>query len=181
MIILLFFVVLAIAVQRILELRLAEKNRALAISRGAVEYGAEHFFIFFVLHVSWILGWLVEGWFNAHNPAFWTDDDILRTVVTVASIMVFLAAQGLRYWAIWSLGEYWNTRILVIPGAERVKRGAYRFLNHPNYVAVALELASVPLIFFAWKTALLASVANAVILLFIRIPAENRALQDHLQ
>jgi methyltransferase len=179
--ILLVFIFLAIAAQRLLELRLAEKNRALAMAQGAKEFGAEHYFLFVVLHVSWMLGWLTEGWLNARNPELWADGDVGMLIMTVASIMIFLAAQGLRYWAIWSLDTSWNTRILVVPGAKRVRRGAYKYLTHPNYVAVALELASVPLIFGAWKTALAASLANAVILLFMRIPAENRALQEFLK
>lgn len=178
--ILLIVIFLTIAVQRIMELRLAEKNRAVAISQGAKEFGAEHYFLFVLLHVSWMLGWLTEGWFNAHNPSLWADGDVGMIIMTVASIMIFLAAEGLRYWSIWSLGAAWNTRILVVPGAERVRRGAYRYLNHPNYVAVALELAFVPLIFGAWKTALVASLANAFILLVIRIPKENEALQEVL-
>lgn len=179
--ILLVFIFLAITAQRLLELRLAEKNRALAMAAGAKEFGAKHYFLFVVLHVSWMLGWLIEGWLNARNPELWADGEVGMLIITVASIMVFLVAQGLRYWAIWSLGTSWNTRILVVPGAERVRRGVYKYLTHPNYVAVALELASVPLIFGAWKTALAASLANALILLFIRIPAENRALQEFLK
>lgn len=181
MTILLFFIFAAIVAQRILELRLAEKNRQIALSQGAVEFGAKHYAVFVVLHISWMVGWLTEGWFTTHNSALWTNEDVSLTVLTVAALMVFFAAQGLRYWAIGSLGESWNTRILVVPGAERIRKGPYRFLNHPNYVAVALELAFVPLIFFAWKTALVATVVNAAILLLIRIPAENRALEQHLQ
>ena len=84
-------------------------------------------------------------------------------------------AQALRYWAIASLGEYWNTRIIVVPGLPPVTRGPYRFLRHPNYVAVVLELAAVPLIHGAWVTALVFSLGNAL-LLWVRIRAEETAL-----
>jgi methyltransferase len=84
-------------------------------------------------------------------------------------------AQALRYWAIATLGERWNSRIIVVPGLPPVTGGPYRFLRHPNYVAVVLELACVPLIHGAWRTALFFSVGNGV-LLFVRIRAEETAL-----
>lgn len=180
MTIFLFFLVFAIALQRMLELRLAEKNRTLALQRGAKEFGANHYFIFVILHTLWIFGWLFEGWTNTHISEYWSSDDLGRIVLTVASILIVIAAQGLRYWAILSLGESWNTRILVVPGGERVRKGPYKYVNHPNYLAVVLELAFVPLIVFAWKTAVIASIANAIILLVIRIPAENKAMQEFL-
>jgi methyltransferase len=89
---------------------------------------------------------------------------------------VFAAAQLLRYWAITTLGPRWNTRILIIPGLAPVRHGPYRYLRHPNYVAVALELLAIPLIFNAWLTALIATLLNAALLLLIRIPAEEKAL-----
>ena len=85
--------------------------------------------------------------------------------------------QPLRYWAILSLGENWNTRILVVPGAKLVRRGPYRYLRHPNYIVVVVEILSFPLIFGAWITALVFSVLNAI-LLSARIRDENRALAE---
>lgn len=82
----------------------------------------------------------------------------------------------MRYWAIVSLGRYWNTRILIVPGGRRVRTGPYRILRHPNYLAVAVELAAVPLIFRAWRTAIIAGLLNAALLLGLRIPAEEAAL-----
>jgi len=124
-----------------------------------------------VLHTAWLLGWLLEGLGVIATPRTMTFGDAL------ALFEAFVLAQGLRYWAIASLGSAWNTRILIIPGAERVRRGPYKWVNHPNYIAVAIELLAVPLIFGAWRTALLASAANAVLLLAVRIPAENAALR----
>ena len=92
--------------------------------------------------------------------------------------IVLVNAQILRYWCIASLGYCWNTRILVIPGAERISNGPYRFLRHPNYVAVALEMLSVPLLCNAFITAFLASICNAFLLLKIRIPEEERAINQ---
>jgi len=155
-----------IVTQRITELRLARANERWARSQGAVEVGAAHYPAFFVLHTAWLAGWIIEA--------------VLRGAALARGwplwLIVFLAAEGLRYWTIASLGRRWNTRILVLPGAPLVTGGPFRFLRHPNYLAVALELASVPLMFGAWVTALASSVANAVLLVGVRIPAEQGAL-----
>ncbi|MER3481939.1 MAG: hypothetical protein C4332_00975 [Meiothermus sp.] len=159
-----------VVVQRVLELRLARKNLAWALAQGAKEYGAEHYFLFFPLHLGWMLGWVIEGSLRHSVSSVWW-----------LWLLIFLLAQALRYWAIRSLGRYWNTRILIVPGAKRVQSGPYRFIPHPNYVAVGLELFSLPLVFNAWITASVASVLNAVLLLRVRIPAEERALREYQQ
>jgi methyltransferase len=92
-------------------------------------------------------------------------------------LTLFLLVQPLRYWAILSLGENWNTRILVVPGAKPVRRGPYRYLKHPNYVVVVVEILTFPLIFGAWITALVFSALNAA-LLSVRIREEDRALRE---
>ena len=119
------------------------------------------------LHVLWLLSTLVEGILRGPDlPIYWP-----------IPLALFLLAQPLRYWAIFSLGEYWNTRILVVPGTTLVRRGPYGYFPHPNYVVVAVEVASFPLIFGAWITALVFSTLNAA-LLFLRIREENRALAE---
>jgi len=136
--------------------------------RGAVESGAGHYPAFFLLHGGWFIGWVAETWFRGPTLAPWWP----------MWLAVLAGAEGLRYWAISTLGPRWNTRILVLPGAPLVSDGPYRFMRHPNYIAVALELLSVPLIFGAWITAAAASVLNAALLIGIRIPAEERALSS---
>lgn len=163
----LWVALLLVVLQRFLELRLARRNQVWALSRGAQEYGRGHYFLFFLLHLGWMLGWFVEGSLRHSVSPYWG-----------LWLGVFLLAQGLRYWAIASLGRYWNTRILVVPGAPRVRSGPYRFIPHPNYLAVALELFALPLVFEAWITALAASVLNAILLLGVRIPTEERALRE---
>lgn len=91
-----------------------------------------------------------------------------------------LMAQVLRWWAVLSLGPHWNVRVLVVPGAPAVVRGPYRFLRHPNYLAVVIEGFAVPLVHAAWLTAVGFSVANAL-LLAVRIRCEERALALHCQ
>ena len=89
----------------------------------------------------------------------------------------FSSSSRLRYWAILSLGENWNTRVLVVPGGKLVRRGPYRYFPHPNYVVVAVEVLTFPLIFGAWITAIVFSLLNAA-LLYVRIRTENRALRE---
>jgi methyltransferase len=119
------------------------------------------------LHVLWLLSTLVEGILRGPGlPAYWP-----------IPLALFLLVQPLRYWAILSLGDYWNTRVLVVPGAKLVRRGPYRYFRHPNYVVVFVEIAAFPLIFGAWVTALIFSILNAA-LLYVRIREENRALAE---
>ncbi|MBI4495645.1 MAG: hypothetical protein HY697_01800 [Deltaproteobacteria bacterium] len=160
--------VLLVGLQRLWELRLARRNRARSLEAGAREVGAGHYPFFFLLHGGWLGGWIGEAWSGgpvlSEGWPLW--------------LALFLAAQGLRYWSIRTLGRFWNTRVLVIPGAPRVQRGPYRFLDHPNYLAVSLELLSLPFLFEAWRTALLASLGNGVLLLGFRLPAEEKALSS---
>ena len=162
---LLVFAVACVGLQRLLELRLSRRNERRARARGAVERGAGHYPWMVALHVLWILSTLIEGLVRGPAfPAYWP-----------VPLALFLAVQPLRYWAIFALGERWNTKILVVPGDRLVRRGPYRYLSHPNYVVVAVEVLTFPLIFGAWLTALVFSVANAA-LLSVRIREENRAL-----
>ena len=92
-------------------------------------------------------------------------------------LVLFLLVQPLRYWALFSLGENWNTKILVVPGAKPIRRGPYRYLSHPNYVVVVVEILVFPLIFGAWITALVFTALNAAVL-YVRIREENRALAE---
>lgn len=155
-----------IAGQRLAELRLAATNRRWLLAHGAREYGASHYPLFILLHTGWLVGLLVEGlWRGPALDGRW-----------LLWLGLLLAAQLLRYWSIASLGRRWCTRILVIPGDRRIRCGPYRFLRHPNYLAVALELPALPLIFGAWLTAAVASLLNAWLLLAVRIPAEEQAL-----
>jgi methyltransferase len=156
-----------VSIQRLLELALSRRNERLLRARGAVERGRGHYPLMVVLHVLWLLSTLVEGVLRGPSlPAWWP-----------VPLALFLLVQPLRYWAILSLGDHWNTRVLVVPGAKLVARGPYRYLRHPNYVVVAVEIATLPLIFGAWATALVFSALNAT-LLFVRIREENRALAE---
>jgi methyltransferase len=154
-----------VAVQRLFELVLARRNERRARARGAVERGRDHYPFIVTLHALWLVSTLVEGLLRGPDlPAFWP-----------IPLALFLLVQPLRYWALFSLGERWNTKILIVPGAKPVRRGPYRYLSHPNYVVVVVEILAFPLIFGAWVAALIFTVLNAVVL-SVRIREENRAI-----
>ena len=164
---LLVLVVVLVAGQRLFELVLARWNERRTRARGAVERGQRHYLSIVALHTLWLVSTLIEGLLRGPElPLFWP-----------VPLALFLLVQPLRYWAIFSLGERWNTKILVLPGEKSVRRGPYRYLDHPNYVVVVAEILTFPLIFGAWITALVFTVLNAVIL-SVRIREENRALSE---
>lgn len=165
-----WLIVMAIVIisQRLGELCLARRNRLRMLQAGAREYGRSHYPLFFILHALWLAGWLTEGSLYGKISPYW-----------YFWLLCFALAQGLRYWSIASLGICWNTRILVLPGDQRICSGPYRLLRHPNYIAVAVELVCVPLLFTAWITAILVTLLNALLLVGIRIPAEEKALALH--
>jgi methyltransferase len=152
--------------ERLVELVLSRRNAARAFARGGVEVGRRHYRVMVVFH-SLFLGACAAEVLALARP--------FPGAPGAVALGVALLSQGLRYWAIASLGERWNTRIIVVPGLPPVTRGPYRFLRHPNYVAVVLELAAVPLLHGAWVTAVLFSLGNAW-LLRVRIRSEEAAL-----
>ena len=159
--------ILLLILQRLLELRYSQRNERRARAKGAVERGREHYPFMVALHALWLVSTLVEGLLRGPEfPVYWP-----------AALAVFLLVQPLRYWAILSLGESWNVRVLVVPGAKPVRRGPYKFLRHPNYVVVAVEILTFPLIFGAWITALVFTILNAIFL-YVRVRTENLALSE---
>jgi methyltransferase len=153
-----------LALERVGELVLSRRNARRAFARGAVEVGQGHYRVMAAFHTLFLVACAVEAWRRPFPGALgWT------------ALALALAAQALRYWAITTLGERWNVRVIVLPDAPPVVAGPYRYIRHPNYVAVALELAAVPLIHGAWLTAVAFSLGNAL-LMVVRIRAEERAL-----
>jgi methyltransferase len=155
-----------VALERMFELALSGKNAAWAFSRGGVEHGREHFPAMKLLHA---------GFFTACALEVVLLDRPFVPWLGVPLLAVALGAQALRYWAIASLGRRWNVRVITIPGMARVTDGPYRFLRHPNYLAVVLEGIAIPLIHTAYLTAIGFSLLNAL-MLRTRIRCEERAL-----
>ncbi len=161
-------VIAAIAVQRLWELRVSRHHERALRARGAIEVGAGHYPWMVVLHTGFILACLAEVWL-LERP--W------RPALAVAAVSILVAALALRWWTLSTLGERWTTRVLVVPGEKFVNDGPYRWLRHPNYLVVALEILSIPLVHGAWLTAIIFSAANGV-LLRERLRVENGALGD---
>ncbi|HYL04965.1 MAG TPA: isoprenylcysteine carboxylmethyltransferase family protein, partial [Thermoanaerobaculia bacterium] len=144
-----------VAAQRLAELRLARRHRLALLARGGVEVAPRHYRAMVVLHAAFLVACLLEVWW-LRRP--------FRPALAAAMAALLAAAQVLRYWAIATLGERWTTRIICLPGAPLVAGGPYRFLRHPNYLAVVAEMAALPLLHGAWLTAACFSAANALVL-----------------
>ena len=150
-----------IALQRLVELMVARINTRNLRAAGGIEHGAGHYPLMVSLHAAWLVSLAV------FVPADAALDPLL--------FVVFLFLQAARIWVIASLGRYWTTRVITVPGAPLVARGPYRWLRHPNYLIVVAEIAVVPLIAGAWQIAVAFSIANAGVL-WLRLRVENAAL-----
>lgn len=155
------------ALERLAELLVATRNARWAFARGGVEHGSRHYPPMVVLHTGLLLGAGLEVVLADRPFVPW---------LGWPALAVALAAQTLRWWCVTSLGPRWSTRVIVVPGLPLVERGPYRWLRHPNYLAVAAEGMALPLVHSAWATAAAFTVLNAWLLLGARIPTEERAL-----
>jgi methyltransferase len=148
--------------QRLVELVVAQRNTRALLAEGAYEVGRGHYPVVVVLHGLWL-------------ATLWGFVALGRAELHVWPAIAYLLVQALRVWTLASLGRYWTTRVIVVPGASLVRKGPYRFLRHPNYAVVALEIALLPLALGSWALALGFSVANAIVLAW-RIRVEDMAL-----
>ncbi|RPK33272.1 Isoprenylcysteine carboxyl methyltransferase (ICMT) family protein [Streptomyces sp. ADI91-18] len=155
-----------VAAERIAELAVARRNARWSLARGAREYGRGHYPAMVALHTALLVGCAVEPW-AAGRP--------FVPMLGWSALALAALAQGLRWWCITTLGPRWNTRVLVVPGLPLVAGGPYRLLRHPNYVAVVVEGAALPLVHSAWLTAAAFTALNAA-LLTVRIRCEDTAL-----
>jgi methyltransferase len=158
----------AVVLERLVELLITRRNLAWAREHGAREHGRDHYPWMVAVHASFLIACPTEV--IALDRPF-------RPWLGVPMVVLLALAMTLRYWAITTLGRRWTTRILVVPGLPVVTAGPYRWLRHPNYLAVTIEVAALPLIHTAWITALVWSVANALVLR-ARIRAEEAALRS---
>jgi methyltransferase len=158
--------VLLVGFERLAELVVSQRNAAWAFGRGGVESGRGHYAAMVLLHTGLLVGAVAEVWL--------ADRPFVPALGWPLLAAVF-AAQALRWWCIATLGRQWNTRVVVVPGLPLVGSGPYRWLRHPNYVAVVVEGVALPLVHTAWVTALVFTLANAA-LLVVRIRVEEAAL-----
>ena len=156
-----------VAVERLAELVVSKRNATWSFQHGGREWGQGHYPFMVVLHSGFLVAMLVEAW--ARRPD-------VAPLLAWSMLAVVIASQVLRWWCIATLGRRWNTRVIVVPGLPPVTSGPYRFLPHPNYVAVVAEGVALPMVHEAWLTALVFTVLNAG-LLSIRIRVENAALR----
>ncbi len=150
-----------VALQRVAELVYAQRNTDRLLANGGVEIGASHYPLIVLLHAAWLVTMAVAI-APYTDPNWWL-------------IGAYVLLQVLRIWTIASLGPYWTTRLITVPGAPLVRKGPYRFFPHPNYVVVCAEIAILPLAFRAPEIALVFSILNAAVLSY-RIRLEERAM-----
>jgi methyltransferase len=158
--------ILLIIGQRLVELVIAKKNEKWMKARGGIETGGEHYKWFIYLHTLFFMSILLEVLMKVNSQ------DIRFNYVY---FVVFFAAQLARFWCIYSLGRFWNTKIIVLPRVSLIKKGPYKYVKHPNYIIVAVELFVIPMLFGAYVSAIAFPILH-IILLRIRIPAEEKAL-----
>ncbi len=158
----LYAIVGCIAALRLAELMLAAYNTRRLKAEGGIEIGAAHYPLFIILHATWLLAIVI------FTPSHASPD--------LGFLALVILMQLGRLWVIVSLGRFWTTRIITLPTAPLITNGPYRYLRHPNYLIVAIEIAALPLVFHEWVIALIWSAANAL-LLYWRIKVENTALR----
>jgi methyltransferase len=161
-----YLLILAIGVERLVELIVSKRNARWSFAHGGKEFGHNHYPVMVTIHTALLLGCVVEVW-ALHRPF----------IPGLGWPMLALVAlsQVLRWWCVTTLGPRWNTLVIVVPAAPLVRRGPYRWLHHPNYVAVVAEGVALPLVHSAWLTAVCFTMANALVLA-VRIRVENAAL-----
>jgi methyltransferase len=151
--------------QRISELFIAKRNEKWLLKQGAVEYGKAHYPFIVALHTLFIISIIAEYVLRGRPPISWV------------FLILFLLVLSFKFWALLSLGKYWNTKIYRVPGVNPVKKGPYKFLKHPNYMEVVCEIATIPLVFHLYYTSVIFTILNAA-MLTVRIRAENKVWAD---
>jgi methyltransferase len=149
--------------ERLLELVIARRNTQRLMAQGAVEVGASHYPVMVAMHTAWLVA--VVAWVVFKNPQ-----------LNVPLLALYVVLQIFRLWVMVSLGAYWTTRIITVPNVPLVRTGPYKYLRHPNYVVVVLEIVLLPLVVDALSIAIIFSVANAA-MLAVRIRAEEKTLK----
>ncbi|WLR53026.1 isoprenylcysteine carboxylmethyltransferase family protein [Bacillus tianshenii] len=157
-----------VIIQRLLELFIARGNEKWMKANGAIEIGKEHYKWIVFLHIAFFISLLTE---------------VLALERQLSPIwplffVLFVSAQYIRFWSLKSLGRFWNTKILVLPNVNVISKGPYKYIRHPNYLIVTMEIFLLPMMFEAYYTALMFSLANGIILK-VRITAEEQGLMQH--
>lgn len=160
--------VILLALQRLFELRLSARHEAIIHSLGGTEHAAWQVQAMKALHLGWFIAMLLEV-YGLHRP--------FLPGLSLLALITLLTGQGLRYAAILSLKWRWTVKVMTLPGYPLVRKGIYRYLRHPNYLGVILEIFSTPLLHSAYVTAIVFSLAN-LLLLSARIRTEDKVLLE---
>lgn|SRR5690625_4014065 len=163
----LWIILVFIILQRVIELMIAKRNEIWLKERGGIEKGAEHYKWFVIVHTLFFISIIIEIILQS-NP-------ILH--LNYFLFIMFIIIQIGRFWCMYSLGKFWNTKVIILPGAPIIQKGPYKYIKHPNYIIVGFELFIVPLIFEAYITAIIFPILH-LLLLRKRIPLENKALLE---
>lgn len=155
-----------IGAERLVEMGFAQRNATWSFAHGGKEFGRGHYPVMVGMHVALLLSCTAEVAF-LHRPFI--------PVLGWTMVAVVAASTVVRWWCVSVLGRHWNPRVIVVPGAPLVRSGPYRWAHHPNYTAVAAEVVALPLVHSAWVTAIVFSIANALVLR-VRIRTEDAAL-----
>ena len=155
-----------LGMERLAEVLIARSNEHWMMQRGGEEHAAPFSRVIFGVHGLWFMSFALEAWLRGVSP--------LTDLRGLAYVLITL--QTLRYWCIASLGRFWNTKILTLPGVPLIQRGPYRWIRHPNYLIVLIEIPLYPMLFGCWFTAALFGLLN-IWLLKTRIGQENQALR----
>ncbi|MFD2874020.1 isoprenylcysteine carboxyl methyltransferase family protein [Mucilaginibacter ximonensis] len=147
--------------QRLSELYISRRNEKWLLANGAIQYGQDHYPYMVTMHTLFLLSLIVEYNLKDGQPISWI------------ALVSFLLVLSFKFWALLSLGKYWNTKIYRIPGVYPVKKGPYKFFKHPNYMEVICEIAIIPLVFHLYYTAIIFTLLNAI-MLTVRIKVENK-------
>ncbi|NYF25495.1 isoprenylcysteine carboxyl methyltransferase family protein [Sporosarcina sp. JAI121] len=163
-----FSIVISIVIlQRLVELFVAKRNEKWMRSQGAFEVGTTHYPVMVTMHIAFFISLLAEVFLFGR----------LLSPEWILFLFIFLVAQVARIWCLTSLGKFWNTKIIILPGADVVQKGPYKLVRHPNYIIVATELLVLPLMFGAYFTAIIFTLLN-VWMMSVRIPVEEKALKE---
>lgn len=152
--------------ERVAELVIAYKNEKWILSQGGEEHNIFFSKLIVLFHICWFMAFIAE--------AFVRQSQSLAPGGVIA--VVFFALQYGRYWCISSLGKFWNTKVLVLPDAQLTRRGPYKWLKHPNYAIVVIEIFLYPALFGCWWAASIGGVVN-IFLLQQRIKQEEQVLE----
>ncbi|WP_325048681.1 isoprenylcysteine carboxyl methyltransferase family protein [Peribacillus glennii] len=154
-----------LVLQRLVELSIAKKNENWMKEQGAIEFGKSHYPWMVLMHIGFLSSLILEVMLNRFVTApLWP-----------VWLAIFILAQACRIWVIISLGKFWNTKIIVLPESDITAKGPYKYMKHPNYLVVAVEIIVISLLFDAFITGILFTLLN-LWMMAVRIPEEENAL-----